>query len=609
MSVLVDASLLDQRVDELISAQTKRTPEAVAAVCGSQSLTYLELERQSDRVANRLRALGVGRGSFVGIHLERSLEMLVTLLAVMKAGGAYIPLDPEFPADRLAYMVSDSGLPLVVTQASLKISAPPGDYRSVQIEQLIESDDGTGPLLPGPGPDRAAASDLIYVLYTSGSTGKPKGVALEHRNVVNFLLSMAQEPGLTERDRLIAVTTLSFDIAGLELYLPLIAGAAVVIADRDEVMDGNSLKALIETHRATVMQATPTNWRLLIDAGWQGSRDFKILCGGEALPQDLARQLTRRCGALWNMYGPTETAIWSTIFHVDDGGTRVLIGRPIANTRIYVLDKSGRPTPTGVPGEIYIAGAGVARGYLNRPDLTSERFLPDPFSDARGGRMYRTGDVGRYLVDGNLEFRNRVDNQVKIRGFRVELGEVEAAMASHSAVKQAVAKIFEVRPGDIRLVGFFLPNGDPPDAVEFRDYLRARLPHYMVPQHLSIVEAFPLTPNGKVDRALLPAPQTADLLTEAYVEPKTPTELAVAQVFRGILEIEKVSADASFFDLGGHSVLATKVVALLRKQQHPGITLRMLFESPSAAALGREIDQLKQPSSADEAGEREVYQF
>ena len=599
------------RVDELISAQVRRTPDAVAAVFGAQSLTYLELERQCDRAAVRLRELGVVRGSLVGIHLERSLEMLIALIAVMKAGGAYVPLDPDFPVDRLAHMVADAALSLIVAQPSLSDFTPPGAYRKVDIGDLLDGTVDDAPDLPGEAAAVGAAdgSDLIYVLYTSGSTGTPKGVALEHRNVVNFLLSMQREPGLTPQDRLVAVTTLSFDIAGLELYLPLITGATVVIASRDEAADGNRLRALIDTHRATVMQATPTTWRLLIEAGWQGSREFKVLCGGESLPRDLGRMLLQRCGELWNLYGPTETAIWSTLFRVVDGNAPVLIGRPIANTRIYVLDRSGRPLPTGIPGEICIAGAGVARGYLNRPDLTAEKFVRDPFSDAFGCRMFRTGDSGRFLVDGNLEFRSRIDNQVKIRGFRVELGEVEAAMESHPAVKQAIAKIFEISPGDTRLVAYILPNEDAPTATELREHLRARLPHYMVPQHLSIVGGFPLTPNGKVDRIQLLAPQADGILAEANVEPQTATERMVVEVFREMLAVERVSADASFFELGGHSVLATRVVSRLRQHEHPDITLRMIFESPTAIALAREIEKLTRAGMADEVGEREAFQF
>ncbi|HKE48127.1 MAG TPA: amino acid adenylation domain-containing protein [Rhodanobacteraceae bacterium] len=603
MSVTVDAALLDQRVEALIGKQAAATPDAVAAICGDRSLTYRELDAQASRVAAHLRARGVEREARVGIFVERSLEMLVAVVAVMKSGAAYVPLDPEFPAERLAHMVADSGLKLVLTQASLVASKPPGSYEALDIAELLRTE------APAPAPAEFAANDLVYVLYTSGSTGKPKGVALEHRNVVNFLLSMQQEPGMVAGDRLLAVTTLSFDIAGLELYLPLVTGATVVIATRDEVVDGSTLRALIDTHRITVMQATPTTWRLLIEAGWQGDASFKVLCGGEALSQDLARQLLTRCGALWNMYGPTETAIWSTCFRVLDASLPVLIGRPIANTGVYVLDKAGRPSPMGVPGELCIAGAGVARGYLDRPELTAERFVRDPFADRFGGRMYRTGDLGRYLPDGNLEFRQRVDNQVKIRGFRVELGDVEAALNSHPQVKQGVARIFELRPGDARLVGYVLPEGEPPTAAELREHLRKTLPQYMVPQHFSVVEQFALTPNGKVDRARLEPPHAADLLAETFVAPSTPHELLVAEVFGDVLQVEKVSADASFFDLGGHSVLAARVVAALRRQGFPTLSLRTLFESPSAATLGRELDRMAAPAVESDTREREEFQF
>ena len=552
------------RVDQLISAQVQRTPNAIAAVHGSRSLSYLDLGRQSDRAAARLRDLGVARGSLVGVHLERSLEMLIAVIAVMKAGAAYVPLDPDFPADRLGHMVADAGLAVVVTQPALSDVAPQGDFLSVDIAQLLQVEpegpaDDPAPTDPGDG------SDLIYVLYTSGSTGMPKGVALEHRNVANFLLSMQGEPGMTPQDRIVAVTTLSFDIAALELYLPLITGATVVIASRDQAADGGSLRALMDTHGATVMQATPTTWRLLIDAGWQGSPGFKVLCGGEALPPDLARMLLARCGELWNMYGPTETAIWSTVFRVTDSEAGPIpIGRPVANTRVYVLDRSSRPVPMGILGEIFIAGAGVARGYFNRSELTAEKFLRDPYSNEPGARMYRTGDLGRYLPDGNLEFRSRVDNQVKIRGFRVELGDVEAALESHAAVKQAVAKVVEFRPGDRRLVAYVLPFGEAPTHADLRDYLRTRLPHYMVPQHLPVVREFAMTPNGKVDRNALPSPQAvSDQAAEASLSAPAPhTDPRVNYLVSVWSEILGVAAspEDNFFDLGGHSMLAVQMV-------------------------------------------------
>lgn len=551
------------RVDQLISAQARRTPGAVAAMHGSRSLSYLELDRACDLAATRLRALGVIRGTLVGVHLERSLDMLVAVIAVMKAGGAYVPLDPEYPSNRLGHMVADAGLGLVISQSTLSGMTPPGQYRCVDVAQLLEPCVDASADMDASADSTADATDLVYVLYTSGSTGMPKGVALEHRNVTNVLLSMQQQPGLAALDRLVAVTTLSFDIAALELFLPLIAGATVVIASRDEAADGGSLRALLESCRATVLQATPTTWRLLIDAGWQGSRELKALCGGESLPPDLARMLLPRCGELWNLYGPTETAIWSSAFRVVDADAPVLIGRPIRHTRIYVLDRSGRPVPIGIPGELFIAGAGVSRGYLNRPELTAQRFLLDPFSAEPGSRMYRTGDLGRYLADGNLEFRNRIDNQVKIRGFRVELGDIEAALESHPLIKQAVAGVDESREGDPRLVAYVLPRANAPVQSELRDYLRTRLPRYMVPQHLAVVQDFPLTPNGKVDRKTLQALQiaTADAgqtqqAREAHADPQVEYLVSLWSELLGVA----VAPHDNFFDLGGHSMLAVQMV-------------------------------------------------
>jgi amino acid adenylation domain-containing protein len=606
MTGMIQEADLDQRVDQLVSAQAGRSPEAIAAVCGAHALSYRELERRSDRVANGLCSAGVVQGSLVGIYLDRSLDMLVALLAVMKSGGAYVPLDPDFPPERLSYMVEDAGISVLITQASLIASAP-GQCRRIEIEQLLA--DESIDHLDAPALENAAGSSAIYVLYTSGSTGRPKGVVLEHRNIVNFLLSMQNEPGLGPHDRLLAVTTLSFDIAGLELYLPLITGAQVIIAERDDLGDGARLIALLDQHQATAMQATPSVWRVLIESGWRGTRDFKVLCGGEALPRELAAMLLSRCGQLWNMYGPTETAIWSSIHRVVDAGAAIPIGRPIMNTVVYVLDKSGRLAPTGIPGELHIGGAGVARGYLNRPELTAEKFVADPFSSVFGGRMYRTGDLGRYLRDGTLEYRSRIDHQIKMHGYRIELGEVEAALESHPSVKQAIANVMETKPGDTRLVAYILARVTAVDAGELRAHLEKRLPRYMIPQHFSTVEVFALTPNGKVDRAQLPAPQVQGHLVDHFVAPTTTAEKVVADVFRDVLGVDQVSADDSFFDLGGHSILATRVVAVLRKRGFQGITLRMLFEFPTVAVLAREIESL--PRSETIAGdmEHEAFEF
>lgn len=587
------------RVDTLVAAQAKRTPDAVAVVFGGRTLTYGSLQRDCERAAAGLRALGIGRGSLVGIHLERSIEMLVAVLAVMKAGGAYVPLEPGFPPQRLAHMVADAELHLVITEPALADVSPPGDYRRVDVQTLLDAApaESTSP----PAHEDLDAADLVYVLYTSGSTGMPKGVALEHRNVANLLLSMRQTPGLGAADRLLAVTTLSFDISALELFLPLITGATVVIASRDEASDGRRLRELIDHHRVTVMQATPATWRLLLEAGWSGTRGLKALCGGEALPRDLAQALLQRCDELWNLYGPTETAIWSTLFRVVDADAPILIGRPIANTRIYVLDKGGHPAPTGVPGEICIAGAGVARGYLNRPELTADRFVRDPFSNAFSGRMYRTGDSGRFLADGNLEFRNRLDGQIKIRGFRVELGEIEAALASHPAVAQAAAKAFEARPGDLRLVGYAVPaNGQDFDEPDLRAHLSQRLPRYMIPQHLVPLASMPALPNGKVNRNVLPAPQFDAIDSAAPAEAGlTAQERTVLELCQALIGSDCITLDDGFFEAGGHSLLAGLFVNRLEKQTGARISI-LRVASCSLRDLARELPATDAVASAEQ---------
>lgn len=606
MTSTVSPDLLDQRVDSLIVAQARKTPDRVAAICGATSLTYGELDRATAALARRLHAEEAAPGQLIGVHLERSLHMLIAVIAIMRAGHAYLPLDPDFPPERLALMIADSKVATVLSQSSLREAAPPGDYRRIDID-LLETPQDTGDALPEPV---IGGADRIYVLYTSGSTGRPKGVVLGHRNVVNFLLSMAQEPGLTEADRLLCVTTLSFDISGLELYLPLITGATVVIAERDDVIDGERLRQLLDAHAITVMQATPTTWRLLLEADWQPASGFKALVGGEALPIDLARALAGACGEVWNMYGPTETAIWSTCYRLPPSGAPVLIGRPIANTLVYVLDKAMRPVPPGIPGELFIAGAGVARGYLDRPDLTAERFLPDPFAGDSGGTMYRTGDMGRYLSDGNIEFRQRADNQIKIRGFRIELGEIEVAISELDSVRQVVCRVFEPRPGAGCLIAYMQPEGDAiPAADEIREHLGRFLPAYMVPQKYVLVDKFPLTPNGKIDRRQLPQPALDDFLEEAYVAPETDIEKRVADVFAELLGCERVSRDAGFFDLGGHSVLAMRVISRLRKSEHPMISLRALFEHSTPRDLARVIEGLREGGHGDAAVEIEEMQF
>ena len=444
------------------------------------------------------------------------------------------------------------------------------------------------------GASNPAPHNLAYVLYTSGSTGKPKGVEIPHAAIVNFLLSMQRTPGFTAADTILAVTTLSFDIAGLELFLPLATGGRVVIAGRDDTLDPARLMERMRESACTVMQATPALWRALVAAGWSGSANLKVLCGGEALPPDLARALLPRCAELWNMYGPTETTVWSTIERVTPSDGPVSIGRPIANTQVFVLDANRQPTPPGVAGELYIGGDGLARGYVRRDELTRERFVPSPFAPT--ARLYRTGDLARWLPQGRLEWLGRIDQQVKIRGFRIEPGEIEAAIKRHPAVGEVVV-IAREDAGDKHLVAYFVAQHPPADLPadlidQLRTLVRAACPEYMVPAHFVRLDALPRTANGKLDRKALPAP---DLRGGAApraerVAPRTPAEQTVMAVFSAVLERSDFGVDDSFFDLGGHSLMAARLMAQLRAASGVDLPLRSLFEYPSVARLADAID-------------------
>lgn len=574
-------------VHHLVERQAALAPQRIAASCNGQFLTYAELEARAESLARRLRSNGVGPGTLVGVFLQRTVELPAALLGVMKAGGAYVPLDPAFPSDRIAYMLADSGVPIVLTQRDLLGQVPAGAARILCLDEADPADlaDTVDVVCDG-----AKAGDLAYVIYTSGSTGRPKGVMIEHRAVVNFLESMRTAPGLTEKDILLAVTTLSFDIAGLEIFLPLLVGGRVEIVNREVAADAVRLAAVLEASGATVMQATPATWRLLLENGWQGAPALKVLCGGEALAPDLARQLLPRVASFWNMYGPTETTIWSCVKAIDDPDD-ITIGRPIANTRVYVLDPHLRPVPIGVVGELFIAGEGLARGYLNRPDLTAERFLPEPFDTPLGGRMYRTGDLARWLPTAELECLGRTDHQVKVRGYRIELGEVEAALAEHPGVKQVAVAARSDPSGGMRLIGYLVPAGAAlPAADELRAFLRRTLPDYMAPSLFVSMTELPLTANLKVDRKVLPDPE-GESLGRQYVAPRTPTEATVANVWAAVLKLPRVGADDNFFELGGHSLLAMQVIARLRAELGKSLPVQVLFDKPTVAEMAAWIEQ------------------
>ena len=487
--------------------------------------------------------------------MERSLEMVVGLLGILKASGAYVPLDPDYPQERIAFMLTDAHVPVLVTQQSLLERLPRHEAQVVCLDQDWEA------IAEQPDENLSMASrldHLAYVIYTSGSTGKPKGVQIPHRALTNCLCSMQQEPGLTNGDVLFSVTTLSFDIFGLELYLPLIAGARVVIASRRMTVDGVLLGQALDRSDATVLQATPATWRMLLESGWQGRAGLKMLCGGEALARDLAVALREKGGELWNMYGPTETTIWSSTCKVKPEDEVISIGSPIANTQLYVLDKHLQPVPVGVTGVLYIGGDGLARGYLNRPELTWEKFIESSFG---AGRIYNTGDLARYLCNGRLECLGRVDHQVKIRGYRIELGEIEAVLRQSPSVREAVVVAQEDDPDQKKLVAYVV--SDQASSVSaLRNHLRQQLPEYMVPSAIVSLEALPLTPNGKVDRKALPAPdRSVRDLEVGFVAPRTPLESCIAEVWQDVLQVESVGVHDNFFELGGDSLLTIQVVA------------------------------------------------
>ncbi len=565
-------------VHQNIEEQAARTPDTIAVRFEDKRLTYADLDRKASLLASWLKSQGVAPGTLVGISIEPSLEMPIAVLGVMKSGAAYVPLDPNYPAERLNFIEQDAGLKLLLTS---------NNWPNLDVVQ------------PAPLP-AVQSSDLAYVIYTSGSTGKPKGVEISHRAVMNFLWAMRWEPGLSPDDKLLAVTTLSFDIAGLELFLPLTTGAELVIAPRDAARDGKELASLIHSAGITIMQATPTTWKLLIEAGWAGSPNLKILCGGEELTRDLANELLSRGASLWNMYGPTETTIWSTIWKVQPGEGPVLIGKPIANTRVYVLDARRQPTAIGVPGELYIAGDGLARGYLNAPDLTAEKFPVDPSSCLGESRMYRTGDLARYLPDGNLVCHGRLDNQVKIRGHRIELGEIESALLAHPSIQDGAVIVREDRPGEKRLAAYLIPRRkEHVSPAALRAALAERLPDYMVPALFCSLESLPLTPNGKIDRrALAQLPPPSFTPSDHYAAPSTEHEKAIALVWQEVLQVARVGADDDLFSLGADSIHLFQISSRAAREGL-SVTPKQLLQHRTIRAIANSMRlELGQPRKA-----------
>lgn len=567
-------------IHQLFEDRVRMTPDACAIACGAQTLTFAELNSRAEAIASHLRERGAGPGKLVGICLDRSTDMVAGLLGILKAGAAYVPLDPAYPGERLEFMIRDSGLEILLTSGEVAPLIPATSARLVCLEEIPVA--AAGISAPSGGP-MATPQDLAYVIYTSGSTGKPKGVQITHRSVVNLLCSAASKLAVTPQDSLLAVTTLSFDIAALELFVPLITGARLVIASRETASDGKELARLLESSSATVMQATPATWRLLIEAGWTGKKDLRVLCGGEALKPALTEDLLPRVAELWNFYGPTETTIWSTACKLASGSP-ISIGRPLANTSVYIVDRQLRPVPIGTAGELLIGGEGVARGYWNRSELTTERFIPNPFHPA-AGKVYRTGDLARFLPDGNIECLGRLDQQLKVRGFRIEPGEIEAALKQDPRIAEAVVSAREDVFGDKKLIAYLVSRNGPLATAELREFAGRRLPAHMIPSHFVLLPCLPLTPNGKTDFQRLPGPEATERPPQACVAPRDQVEQAVADIWREVLEVTQVGVEDNFFELGGDSLSATRVFARMNRAFATDLSLREILEHPTIAQL------------------------
>ncbi|MFP4411180.1 non-ribosomal peptide synthetase [Coleofasciculus sp.] len=585
----------DTCIHQLFEAQVEQTPDAVAAVFEDQQLTYRDLNCRANQLAHYLEKLGVGPEVLVGICVERSLEMVVGLLGILKAGGAYVPLDPAYPKDRLSYMLSDAQVSVLLTQEKLVAQLPEHGALVVCLDtdwRVISQESEEKPV------SGVNFDNLAYVIYTSGSTGKPKGAMNTHGGISNRLLWMQDAYRLTPDDRVLQKTPFSFDVSVWEFFWPLLTGARLVVAKPGGHQDSAYLVRLIAEQKITTLHFVPSMLQVFLEEqGLERCSSLRqVICSGEALPFELQERFFARLGCeLHNLYGPTEAAIDVTFWQCQRENHRgiVPIGRPIANTQLYILDRHLQPVPIGIPGELHIGGAGLARGYLNRPDLTEQKFIPNPFSNKTGARLYKTGDLARYLPDGNIEYLGRIDHQVKIRGFRIELGEIEASLAQHPTVRETVVIVREEPCGNKRLVAYIVANQESvPTPSELRYFLKEQLPDYMLPSAFVILEALPLTPNGKVDRRALPTPNTFSITQAAsFVSPRDSLEWQLAQIWSEVLSIHPVGVRDNFFDLGGHSLLAVRLMAKIQQQFGKNLPLGTLFQSATIEQLANILRQ------------------
>ncbi|MQA26599.1 MAG: amino acid adenylation domain-containing protein, partial [Micromonosporaceae bacterium] len=582
----------DSPVSAAVEEQARSRPDAVAVVAGDRAYSYAELVAAGREVAARLRAAGVGQGDLVGLCAPRSFAAVAGMLGVWLARAAYVPLDVSHPEERLRFLTGDCGARVLLTVDGLRdrLGWFAGDVLTLDDPSGPSGPDGPPPA-PDPTPEQAAGTgaDLAYVIYTSGSTGIPKGVAVEHRSVRNLLDSMRGILDAGPDDVWLGLTSLSFDISTLELMLPLCTGGRTVLVPDRDVADGRALATLVRGHGVTHVQATPSSWQLLVEADFTAPA-VVALSGGETLPAPLAAEICGRVKRLYNVYGPTETTIWSTVAEIPDGAGTAPIGRPLGNTRCYVLDESGNPVPVGVPGELLIGGAGLARGYPGRPGLTAQRFAPDPYGPP-GARLYRTGDRVRWRADGQLEHIGRWDNQVKLRGHRIELGEIESVLIALPDVARAAVVVREDVPGDRKLVGYLAAAGGEPDVERLRRDLAARLPSHLVPSALVLLDALPTTPNGKLDRSALPAPaRDRDVPRRDTCDPVAE---AVARIWCEVLGLDHVGPDEDLFDLGGHSLTITQIAARIRDRLGADVPLHVFYDESTVSAIAAAVRRIR----------------
>jgi amino acid adenylation domain-containing protein len=582
----------DACVHELVLRWAEQTPDAPAIASESQRFTYRQLHERSDAIARQLRARGAGPGRPVAVCMERTAELPVALLAVLKAGSCYVPLVPHESRQRLLAILEECRPAALIVDRSFPGLAGGDTIPLVYPDEIPDSSVPIDYRASGLTPDHHA-----YMIYTSGTTGKPKGVMIAHRSLANMLHAAMRDPGFTTFDRLLAVAPISFDIATMEMFLPLVAGGTLVVGDRFIASDPLRLAATIKELDITVQQATPITWRLMVSAGWEGKHDLKIITGGEALPRDLANHLVQLVAELWNCYGPTETTIWSGALRIQAEEGIVPVGPPIANTRFYVLDEAGRLLPPGVPGELYIGGIGVGAGYLDRPQLTTQRFLADPFRAVPGSRMFRTGDLVRLINGNEFEFFGRLDHQVKLRGYRIELGEIESVLRTFPGIADAVAALCESGPGEPYLAAYVTVNHAQadPDLRQVRDGLAQLLPSYMVPDRFVVMEAMPLTSHGKIDRKALPEPESVAAALPTYRQPlgatpQTELEEKLLSIFREVLNATDFGVTDSFFDFGGYSLLTVNLFTRINRALSLSLPISLLFDAPTVRALAEIID-------------------